>query len=78
MLESLRIAIALIRVPRLFMTILFFPLLMGVVLAAGQLLMTGLYLKTLNRTAADFEGSQILHQRKHFVADWHAAAAPWL
>ena len=68
--ESLRIAIALIRVPRLFLTILLFPLLMGFALAAGQLVITGLFLKTLNRTAAEIEGSQVLHQRKQFVAEY--------
>src|SRR3990167_10409327 len=50
--QALRLALALIRVPRLFLSLVLFPLLLSMVLVHAQLIITGLYLKSSKRDAA--------------------------
>ncbi len=59
MIKSLRVALALIRVPRLFVSLLLFPLLVGIGVAYAQLIATGLYLKLLARGVEDVRLTEV-------------------
>jgi hypothetical protein len=51
--RSIRLVIALLRVPRLFLTLIFFPLLISLVVIYMQLLVTSLFTKALSRNSAE-------------------------
>jgi hypothetical protein len=52
--RALRIAVAMVRIPRLFVSLLLFPLLLSLVFVYVQLVVTGVFLKATTRNADEF------------------------
>ena len=62
--SALRVAFSLARIPRLFCAFLLFPLVVGIGLAFGQLVLTGVYLTMLGRTS-DVVGGEFAAGKEH-------------
>ena len=63
--NAFRIAIALVRVPRLFVSLLFFPIIAGIVLVYIQLIGTSLFATTVNKDSASMEDTANYFQNQN-------------